>query len=146
MDAAVTPAIVAKLLYELSTDLVAVVILDAAGEVLAGPATLASAAPGLLELARDAPLAQARTAEHLVVVARTREHTAIAIHTGHALPELVRHDLVTALGDLAASRPGGATADAPPRAMDPASAGVSAAVRAALRSTAPAANGHGIAV
>ncbi len=127
-----TPAIVVGYLRELSTDLVAAVVLDAAGEPLAGSRALGAVAAELVGAGRGAPLAQARTDDHLVVVARSREHTVIAVHTAYALPSLVRHDLVTVLGDLAAGPAGGATADAPPREIDASDPAVAAAVRAAL--------------
>ncbi len=127
-----TPAIVLGYLRELSTDLLAAVVLDAAGEPLAGSRVLGAVAPDLLGAGRGAPLAQARTDDHLVVVARSREHTIIAVHTAYALPALVRHDLVTVLGDLAAGPPGGATAEATPCEIDGSHPAVAAAVRAAL--------------
>ncbi len=127
-----TPAIVLGYLRELSTDLLAAVVLDATGEPLAGSRALGAVAAELLGAASGAPLAQARTDRHLVVVARSREHAVIAVHTAYALPSLVRHDLVTVLGDLAAGPAGGATADAPPRELDGSHPAVAAAVRAAL--------------
>ncbi len=126
-----TPAIVVGYLRELSTDLLAAVVLDAAGEPLAGSRALGVVAPELLGAVRGAPLAQARTDGHLVVVARSREHAVIAVHTAYALASLVRHDLVTVLGDLAAGPAGGATPDAPPREIDASHPAVAAAVRAA---------------
>ncbi len=138
MEPAVTPELALRYLRELSADLVAAAVLGAGGERLAGSRALARAAVELLARAHGAPLAEGRVEGHLVVLARSREHAVVAIHTPWALPSLVRHDVVTVLGDLAAGPPGGATADAAPRRIEDGEPALGRVLRAALAAGDPA--------
>jgi hypothetical protein len=101
MDAAATPDLVVRYLRELSADLLAAAVVGADGRTLAGPEALgAAAAQAVAASGSSARVIEARDAERLVVVARGNAHVLAAVHTRHALPGLVRHDLLTALGDL----------------------------------------------
>jgi hypothetical protein len=89
MTAPLTPALALAHLRELSLDVRAAVVLDAAGEAIAGDAALAPRAARLLAsvpagLASDGPL----------LVARAGDGGAIAVVAGpRALLPLLRHDL-----------------------------------------------------
>jgi hypothetical protein len=95
-----TPALALAYLRELSIDVRAAVVLDAAGQVLAGDAALAPSAREAL----GAGGRIVRCGGDLVVAARAADGAAIAVAAGpRALPELLAHDVAAAARDLAAS-------------------------------------------
>ena len=143
MDAALTPELALRYLRELAADLVAGVVLGPDGGRLAGDPALAGAAAPVLG-ATPAPLAQTGHAGHLVSLARSPEHALVVVHTRHALPGLVRHDLRTVLGDLAADGPlpegdAAASLTAPGAALDAVVDAAIAASAAGARQAGPAA-------
>jgi hypothetical protein len=100
---ALTPALALDYLHALSADLRAAVVLDARGELLAGPPALAEAAraalgpgPGSFEGSTEAGAAFAARDERLLIVAVTGPH---------ALPGLTRHDVGSALAALGGGAP-----------------------------------------
>src|SRR5689334_7372593 len=98
MTAALTPDIALAYLRELSADLRAAVLLDAAGAHLAGPEPLAEPARALL---RDAPgEIEARTPAGAVFAAGDDRHRLVVVTGPLALPGLTRHDLRTVLRAL----------------------------------------------
>lgn len=100
MPHALTPATAAAYLRELSADARAVVVLDAAGEPLAGCPRAASAA-GTLS-AQIAPAAGARVdlPGARVFVRRSALHGVVVTTSGLALPGLMWHDLGAVLAAL----------------------------------------------
>lgn len=117
--AALTPALALAYLRELSADLRAGVVLDAAGALLAGPAALAVPARALLAERPDAGAIVARGAAGAAFAARDGQR-AVVVTTGPlALDALVLHDLERVLAALApasapvAERPGGPIEAAP---------------------------------
>ncbi len=143
MDAALTPELALRYLRELAADLVAGVVLRPDGGRLAGNPELADAAGRLLGAASPSPLAQTGHAGHLVTLARSSGHVLVAVHTRHALPGLVRHDLRVVLGDLAADGgpPAGDDAtplEAPPAALDAVVRAATAALPARRTAAGPA--------
>lgn len=89
MTASLTPALALAYLRELSVDVRAAVVLDAAGAPLAGDAQLAERARALLASAAT-PLA----ADGPLLAARAPDDGAIAVLTGsRALMSLLEHDL-----------------------------------------------------
>lgn len=101
-----TPELAADYLRELSADILAVTVLTATGEPLAGPAALAGPARELLAAAPDASELQVSTGEANVYAARSEHHALIAVCGRFALPALIRYDLKLVLGDLAPGGPG----------------------------------------
>jgi hypothetical protein len=99
--AALTPALAADYLRELSVDIHAVAVLTAAGEPLAGEPEVAQAAQQLLAAAPDAAEIEVATAGGVVHAARSQEHAVVAVCGRFALPALIRYDLKVVLGDLA---------------------------------------------
>jgi hypothetical protein len=98
MTAVLTPDLALAYLRELSADIRAAVLLDAHGERLAGPDTLAAPARALL---RDAPPElEAHTDAGTVFAARDDRHQLVAVTGPFALPGLTRHDLRTVLRAL----------------------------------------------
>ena len=95
-----SPALALDYVRELSTDVRAGIVLDAAGERLAGPETLVEAARELLAAAGLAAELEAATADGVVCAARSARHALIVVCGPYALPALVRRDLRTALGAL----------------------------------------------
>lgn len=89
MTAPLTPALALAYLRELSVDVRAAVVLDAAGQSLLGDSELAAAARELLA-GRDGQLARAGQLH----VARTPDGGAIAVLAGDlAVVPLIEHDL-----------------------------------------------------
>jgi len=89
MTAALTPALALAYLRELSLDVRAAVVLDAAGRPMAGDETLAEPARQLLARA-DGPAA----ADGALFAARAPDGRAIAVLAGDfALVPLLEHDL-----------------------------------------------------
>jgi hypothetical protein len=104
MTAALTPELALAYLRELSADLRAAVLLDAAGAHLAGPEPLAAPARALLD--PDAPAEiEARTPAGAVFAARDDRHQLVAVTGPHALSRLTRHDLRTVLRALGGEAP-----------------------------------------
>ena len=102
MPAALTPDLALTYLRELSADITAAIVLDAAGERLAGPDALhvparellAGAPPGRAEL-------RGRTTAGAVFAARDDAHQLLVATGPLALPGLALHDLRAALAALA---------------------------------------------
>lgn len=118
MTAILTPALALRHLRELSTDLRAAVVLDASGRLLAGEVALHAPARELLGVLDDTsggegrelivPLEEGGELCGTAIVVRA-DAAAIVVAAGpHALLDLLRHDLATALCDLAAGGPAGA--------------------------------------
>jgi hypothetical protein len=124
MPAALTSAVALGFLRELSADITAAVLLDAAGERLAGPPALHAAAAELLAHAPPGPAElEGRTAAGAVFAARD-EHHQLVVATGRlALPRLTRHDLRTTLAALS-GRPAAPPRTAPIEVPEPLVAGV----------------------
>lgn len=96
-----TPPRALHYLRELSADIVAGVVLDGDGQLLAGPAELSDAARDLLRAAGDAAEAHVSTADGAVFAARSEQHQLVVVCGRLALPSLVRYDLRLVLADLA---------------------------------------------
>jgi hypothetical protein len=89
MTASLTPALALAYLRELSVDVRAAVVLDAAGAPLAGDAELATRARERL-----APAGRRPAADPTLLVAQSRDGGAIAVLAGpSALLSLLGHDL-----------------------------------------------------
>jgi len=100
MPPALTPALALDYVHELSADVRAGLVLDAAGHVLAGPVPLADHAHALLAAGGDAAELEAATADGVVCAVRTSGHAAVAICGRFAIPGVVRQDLRAALAAL----------------------------------------------
>jgi hypothetical protein len=94
MTAALTPSLALGYLRQLSADIRAAIVLDAAGNRLAGPERLAAVAQAH---AAQAPLVAASTPAGHVFSARDDRHTVLAATGPLALPGLTIHDLRTVL-------------------------------------------------
>lgn len=105
MPPALTPALALEYVHELSADVRAGVILDAAGELLAGPPELAGPARALLTAGGDAGEIEASTLDGVVCAVRTSAHAAVAVCGRFAIPGVVRQDLRAALAALEGRRP-----------------------------------------
>jgi hypothetical protein len=114
MPPALTPSLALEYVHELSADVRAGVVLDAAGELLAGPPPLAEAARALLDAGGDAGELEAATADGVVCAVRTGGHAAVAICGRFAIPGVVRQDLRAALAALEGRSPA-----APPPRSEP---------------------------
>jgi hypothetical protein len=79
MSAALPPDLAIAYVRELSADVRAVVVLDARGTALAGPAALAEPARAFLAAAGPAADAAERTEDGVVVAARTATHAVLAV-------------------------------------------------------------------
>src|SRR3954469_25049604 len=98
MTAALTPALALDFITALSADIRAAVVFDAAGDHLAGPPELATAARVLVE---DGPGECEGSGERgKAFVARDERHTIVVVTGPFALPRVTRHDLRTALSAL----------------------------------------------
>ena len=106
---------------ELSADVRAVVALDAAGALLAGPAAMHLPAR---ELAERLGHGVVRTGEGLVVVARGPRMTVVASTGRHALPGLHALDAAAAAG-----------AEAPPEVVDDPGEALYSAARKVITAT-----------
>jgi hypothetical protein len=109
MPPALTPALALEYVHELSADVRAGIVLDAAGDLLAGSPALADPARELLTAGDDAAELEAATADGVVCAVRTPGHTAVAICGRFAIAGVVRQDLRTALAALEGRAPAGAT-------------------------------------
>jgi hypothetical protein len=114
MTAALTPALALAYLHELSADVRAAIVLDAAGNRLAGPESLVAPARALLA---EGALLGALTDRGGAFGARDDRHGVVAATGPLALPRLVLHDLARVLAALddgeaadASGDPGGALA------------------------------------
>jgi hypothetical protein len=105
MPPALTPALALEYVHELSADVRAGILLDAAGDLLAGPPALAEPARELLSAGGDAAELEAATADGVVCAVRTGAHAAVAVCGRFAIAGVVRQDLRTALAALAGSAP-----------------------------------------
>jgi hypothetical protein len=115
MTAALTPALALDYVRELSADVRTGVVLDAAGELLAGPPVLAGPARALLAAGGRADELEAVSGDWVVCAVRTREHAAIVVCGRFAIAAIVRQDLRAAVAALAGRSP---EADAPLEAFD----------------------------
>ena len=104
MAAVLTPALALDYLRELSADIRAGVVLDADGELLAGPAPLAAPARALLDAAPAAAELQVATAGGAVFAARDGRHAIVVTCGRFALPAILRHDLRVVLAELRGDR------------------------------------------
>ena len=106
MPAALTPDLALAFLRELSADITAAVLLDAAGERLAGPGALHAPARDLLAAAPPGPAElHGRAAAGAVFAARDEAHQLVVATSPLALPGLTRHDLRATLAALAGETP-----------------------------------------
>jgi hypothetical protein len=101
MSAALPPDHAAAYVRELSADVRTVVVLDARGAVLAGPAALAAVATAFLAAAGDDADAVERTADGLVIAARTATHAVVAVAGPLALEGPTAADVRAAVDALA---------------------------------------------
>ena len=90
MSQALTPALALDYVRELSADVRAAIVLDAAGGLLAGPPQLADRARALLAAAGDAAELEAATGDGVVCAVRSTEHAAVAVCGRFAIPAVVR--------------------------------------------------------
>jgi len=95
-----TPPLALDYLRELSADIVAGVVLDPGGKLLAGPDDLGAAAQDLMAAAGDAEEVHVSTAEGAIFAARSDQHAVVVVCGRFALPSLIRYDLRLVLADL----------------------------------------------
>jgi hypothetical protein len=100
MTAALTPAQAVDYLTALSADLRAAVVLDAAGERLAGPPGLARPARALLEGRAPSTRRTGRTERGVVLAARDDRHAIVVLAGPLALERVAFLDIATALSAL----------------------------------------------
>jgi len=100
MPPALTPALALDYVRELSADVRAALVLDGAGEPLAGPARLAAPARAFLAAGGDATELEAGAGEGVVCAVRTEAHTALAVCGRFAIGGIVREDLRAAVAAL----------------------------------------------
>jgi hypothetical protein len=98
---ALTPALALEYVRELSADVRAVVVLGAAGELLAGPPQLAAPARALLDAGAGAAELEAANRDGVVCAVRSPSHAAVAVCGRFAIAGVVREDLRAALAALA---------------------------------------------
>jgi hypothetical protein len=100
MTTSLTPALALAYLRELSVDVRAAVVLDAAGDPLAGDVALAARAQRLATSASDG-----LAADGPLLLARTPDGGTIALLAGDfALVPLLKHDLAAAAAALVTAR------------------------------------------
>jgi hypothetical protein len=105
MPAALTPAQALGYLRELSADITAAIVLDARGELLAGPPALHAAAKALLDAAPVGPAeVHGRTRSGAVFAVKDDRHQLVVTAGQLALTRLTRHDVRTALAALSSGR------------------------------------------
>jgi hypothetical protein len=95
-----TPPLALDYLRELSADIVAGVVLDGDGKLLAGPDDLGAAARDLMAAAGDAEEVHVSTADGAIFAARSDKHALVVVCGRFALPSLIRYDLRLVLADL----------------------------------------------
>jgi hypothetical protein len=108
-----TPALALDYVRELSADVRAGVVVDAAGTLLAGPDELAAAARAVLEAGGDAAELEAATADGVVCAVRSAGHAMVAVCGRFAIPAVVRGDMRAALAAVEGRAPGGDRAAEP---------------------------------
>ena len=118
MTTALTPELAVAYVRELSADVRAVVVLDAAGARLAGPEALAEPARAFLAAAEGRPDAAARTGDGLVLAASTPTHAVVVAAGPLSLVGPSALDARTAVEALSGA-PGDAAAVAPDPAAAP---------------------------
>jgi hypothetical protein len=126
VSAALSPDLAVAYVRELSADVRAVVVLAADGELLAGPPALAAPARELLAAAGDRMDVACRTADGVVMAARTPAHAIVVAAGPHSLVGPTALDARTAVEALA----GGPAPDAAAGRGAP-DAGVTQALRTA---------------
>jgi hypothetical protein len=104
--ARMTPALAVDYVRELSADVRAAVVLDAAGELLAGAPQLAAPARALLDAGAHADELEAADADGVVCAVRSTDHAAVAVCGRFAIAGVVREDLRAALAALEGRAPG----------------------------------------
>jgi hypothetical protein len=97
---ALTPELALVRLGELSADIREAIVLDAAGNRLAGSADLASAAAGLIGAAKDAAAVEVADERGGVYAVRDHRHAVVVVTARPALPSLMFMDLRTVLAGL----------------------------------------------
>jgi hypothetical protein len=118
MTTPLTPALALAYVRELSADVIAAAILDAAGALLAGPEPLAEPARALLESAASSPaLLEGATDAGAVFAARAESHAIVVVTGPFALPRLTRHDLRMALAAVSGETIPDGPPSAAPRAL-----------------------------
>ena len=100
MPPALTPALALEYVHELSADVRAGVVLDAAGALLAGSGELAGDARALLDAAGGSAELEAGTPDGVVCAVRSADHAAVAVCGRFAIGAVVRQDLRAALAAL----------------------------------------------
>ena len=85
---------------ELSADVRAAIVLDAAGALLAGPAALADPARALLAAGAGADELEAASGEGVVCAVRSPDHAAVAVCGRVAIAGVVRQDLRAAIAAI----------------------------------------------
>jgi hypothetical protein len=104
-----TPPLALDYLRELSADIRSGVVLDADGNLLAGPEELGEAARDLMQAAGGAEEIHVSLADGGIFAARSDKHALVVVCGRLALPSLIRYDLRLVLADLG----GGKRPDAP---------------------------------
>jgi hypothetical protein len=99
-----TPPVALDYLRELSADIVAGVVLDGAGKLLAGPEDLGTAARDLMAAAGEAEEVHVSTADGAIFAARSDRHALVVVCGRLALPSLIRYDLRLVLADLSGGK------------------------------------------
>src|SRR5215207_9749761 len=99
MPPALSPALALAYVRELSVDVSAVVVLDAAGGLLAGDPAVARAAAPLVAAGAELEVV---LPDGVVCAARDERHAVVAACGRFAVPGLVRSDLRAALAGLRA--------------------------------------------
>jgi hypothetical protein len=112
MTTALTPALALDYVRELSADVIGGVVLDADGNLLAGPEALAGPARDLLASGGS----EGRTKAGAVFAAHSDRHAIVVVTGRFALARVTRHDLRTALAALGGQAPPDGPPDAAPRA------------------------------
>jgi len=118
MPPALTPVLALEYMRELSADVRAGMVLDAAGDLLAGPPPLADLGRALREAGGDAGELEAATADGVVCAVRTGGHAAVAVCGRFAIPGVVRQDLRAALAALEGRPPDAGTGAPTPLSDD----------------------------
>ena len=85
---------------ELSADVRAAIVLDAAGALLAGPAALADPARALLAAGAGADELEAASGDGVVCAVRSPAHAAVAVCGRFAIAGVVRQDLRAAIAAI----------------------------------------------
>jgi hypothetical protein len=124
MAPALTPDLALDYVRELSADVRAMIVLDAAGGLLAGPPQLAAGARALLAAGGGAAELEAVSAAGVVCAVRSPRHAAVAVCGRFAIPGVVRQDLRAAIAALEGRAPpaGGRDRALPPDAAQSAAA------------------------